>query len=79
MKRNPDMTDAQILQALRDFKKAGKTANEYQLLHYCKRNMFGLWSIGKVQKAIKRLESRNKVRTTCIVSGGRLCQVVELL
>lgn len=78
-KRDPDMTEAQILQALRDFRSEGKIANEYQLLHYCKKCMYGLWSISKVQKAVKRLEARRKVKTKISQKGSRSCRIVELL
>ncbi len=79
VKRDPEQVEAQVLQAIRDFKRDGKIANEYQLLHYCKKNMFGIWSIGKVQKAVKRLEQKKKIKTCSLMRGGRACLIVELI
>ncbi|OPY49331.1 MAG: hypothetical protein A4E49_03154 [Methanosaeta sp. PtaU1.Bin112] len=77
-RRDPDGTDAQVLQALRDFAKQGKTPNEYQLLHYCSKHMYGTWSIGKIEKAVKRLEFRGRVETEKTLAGGRACLLVRL-
>ncbi len=79
VKRDPRQVEAQVLQAIRDFTRDGKIANEYQLLNYCKKNMFGMWSIGKVQTAVQRLEKKKKIRTSSFLRGGRSCLIVELV
>lgn len=76
--RDPDTTNIQVLQAIRDLSKQGKTPNEYSLLQYCSQYMYGNWSIGKIDKAVKRLEFRGKIKTEKTLAGGRACLLVRL-
>ena len=73
-----DGTDKQVLQAAKDLIKAGQKVNEYRLLKYCKANMYGEWSNGKIQKSMVRLEARGQIKTELILDGGRACRVVRL-
>lgn len=73
-----DATDKQVLQAAKDLIKAGQKINEYRLMKYCRANMYGEWSNGKVQKSVERLEARGRIKTEPILDGGRACRVVTL-
>ncbi len=58
--------------------KAGRKVNGYQLLKYCSANMYGEWTIGKIQKSVERLEARGYIKTEVILDGGRACRTVKL-
>jgi len=57
---------------------AGQKINEYRLLKYCRANMYGEWSNGKIQKSMVRLEARGRIKTELILDGGRACRVVTI-
>ncbi len=66
-----------MLQAAKDLMKAGQKVNGYRLLKYCSANMYGEWTIGKIQSSVKRLEARGRIKTEMILEGGRACRVLR--
>lgn len=78
-RRRPRTSDIQVVQAIKDLTADGARVNEYQVWKYCSKNMFGTWTIGRVQKAVIRLAMRRKIETESVVEGGRACRVMKLV
>jgi len=68
------LTDLQVLTLV----KAHPGLNFYQIQQTAKKSMKKWeWSIGKIQKAVRRLEESGKVETETVISGGRACVLVR--
>jgi len=68
------LTDLQVLTLVR----AHPGLNFYQIQKAASESMQKWhWSIGKIQKAVRRLEESGKVETETVISGGRACVLVR--
>lgn len=65
-----DFTDYQVLTMIR----ANPDLNLYQLYKNCGSQMKGDWTIGKVQGAVDRLESKGRIISSTSIEGGRACR-----
>jgi DNA-binding PadR family transcriptional regulator len=69
-----NFTDLQVLALVRD----NPDLNLYQLEKKAKEEMVRWpWTIGKIQKAVERLEKAGKIETESVVQGGRACVLVR--
>lgn len=69
-----NFTDIQILTLVR----ANPGLNLYQLRQKAEAEMSRWpWTIGKIQAAVRRLESDRKIKTESVVQGGRSCVLVR--
>ena len=69
-----NFTDIQVLALVR----AHPGLSLYQLVKVAKKEMGKWpWTIGKIQKAVGRLERDKKVETESVVLGGRACVLVR--
>lgn len=68
------LTDYQVLTLVR----AHPGLNLYQLRQKAEEEMGKWpWTIGKIQAAVRRLESDRKVETETVLQGGRACVLVR--
>lgn len=68
------LSDLQVLTLVR----ARPGLNFYQIQKAAKESMKNWnWSIGKIEKAVRRLEESGKVETERVISGGRACVLVR--
>lgn len=69
-----NFTDVQVLTLIR----ANPGLNLYQLEKRAKEEMAKWpWTIGKIQKAVERLEKAGKIETEKTILGGRACVLVR--